>query len=453
MKKLLLSIFASIGFAFCVSAQVMPTTGVENNVWTGFGSPFSGDAKFYGVIDCLQARVDIARFTVEGMLNWGALAVWSGDDLDSVVFANTERNALNFHYYGTENNNTVNVADSLAWESKSGQRVSNAIKSATAQDSYYVNFLWHPFDNFDVGMGTKLNWQVGTAPKYGSWLWENDAHIRQGGFSTTYDDRSGSRSHAKFTPDAPGSADVVGFVHYANKYAKKAIGIRYNYQGDFGLQIGAAIPNEADSNNPVANVGFALQPVKWLSIAAAYEGIFQKDGNFYAGASIGAKSFILDAYFAWDSIDTDDGSNDPKDMAFGTGAGITFAFSDAGITIRPEAGFNWFENKDWTPAWYAGILAKFDINEKIILQAWSSFSIGSKNKNWADLTATEDWTGGHIFDIRPEFSFNLNKNHSLSAYVDIESRTSFDGKNRSAWSTGVFWTYRLYTGKLTTARK
>ena len=89
----------------------------------------------------------------------------------------------------------------------------------------------------------------------------------------------------------------------------------------------------------------------------------------------------------------------------------------------------------------------------MILQAWTSFAVGSKDKDWDDNDATEDWNGGHIFDIRPEFTFSLNKNHALSAYIDIESRKAFDGKIRDCWTTGLFWTYKMYTGKLTVAKK
>ncbi|MDY5047520.1 MAG: hypothetical protein SPE87_07185, partial [Treponema porcinum] len=284
MKKLLIGAAVAALAAFGASAQVMPASGVENTLWTGLGSPFSGDAKYFGFVDTLQARVDVGKFTVEGMLNWGALSYWeTDDDFDKFIFTNTETNALNRHYYDGYKKTVTGY--------------SNAIKSQTEQDSYYVNFLWHPVNNFDFGMGTKLNWRVGPAPTYGSWVWGSDAHIRQGGFSTAYNDKPGS-AYCHFTPDAPGSADVVGFVHYANTYAKKAIGARYNYQGDFGLQIGAAIPDGADTDSPVMNLGVELRPVDWLSIATAYEGLLQKRGDFYAGVTVGAKSFILDAYFA-----------------------------------------------------------------------------------------------------------------------------------------------------------
>ena len=439
MKKLLIGAVAAGFFISGAVAQVLPVSGVQNTLWSGGGKPMSGGGKYYGFIDTLQARVDVGRFTVEGMLNWGALCLWdTDDDFDMFKFENTSFNALERHYYNED------------CDSASGEPY-NGVKSQTAQDSYYVNFLWHPFDNFDVGVGTKLDWKVGPAPTYGAHVWEADAHLRQGGFSTSFDDRSGN-AYDKFRPDEPGTADVVGFIHYANAYAKKAIGVRYNYQGKFGIQAGAALANGADTDGPIMNLGVALQPVNWLLIATAYEGLFQQYGNFYAGVTLGAKSFILDAYFACDGINTKD-DDDGNEIAVGTGAAVTFAFSKIGLTIRPEAGINFFEDSDWTPAWYAGGLVKFDINERMALQAWTSFAVGSKDREWADDNTKDDWIGGRIFNIRPEFTFNLNKNHALSAYVNIENRVSFDKESRTFWTTGVFWTYKLHTGKLTAAKK
>ncbi len=433
MKKRIFGLAAGIFAASALSAQVLPSAGVENNLWTGFGSPLHGDVRYYGFIDCLQARVDIAQFTVDAMLNWGAVTSWDGDDLDGLVIENTEQNAFNRHYWPWDNKN--DVADVNGYN--------NQACLQNWQDSYYVNFLWHPFKGFDVGMGTKLNWQVGPAPGYGSWLWEPDAHVRQGGFSTAYDDRHGKAGEYEYSSfdagNRPGTADVVGFVPYANKYAKTALGVRYVYDKDFFLEAGGAIPSGTDMTSPRVNLGVALAPVKWLRIATAYEGLFHKDGNLYAGVTLGAKKFILDAYFAWDSIDASGGD---KDMAWGTGAAITFSFPKVGITIRPEAGINFFEEPDFTPAWYVGGLFSWDFAKRMCLSAWSSFAIGSKDRNWDDYDETDDWNGGHIFDIRPQFTFKLNNRHAFSAYVDLEWRTAFDGHTRNCWSSGVFWTYR-----------
>ena len=105
-------IFAAAGFiAASVQAQVLQKTGVENTVWTGFGGPLGSQrAKYYGIIDTLQARVDVGIFTIDGMINWGALARWNDGDntLDNFSIENTERSALSYHYYnGGEDTNNV----------------------------------------------------------------------------------------------------------------------------------------------------------------------------------------------------------------------------------------------------------------------------------------------------------------------------------------------------------
>ncbi len=435
MKKMLLSVVASLFLLGTASAQVLPSTGVQNNLWTAFGTGIDGSTRFYGFVDTLQARVDIAQFSIEGMLNWGALSSWDDDTLNYFRFENTYVSPLLVHYFSTGKNNL-----SLQ-EQTVGKATSNQVSlNPYAQESYYVNFLWKPLDFLDVGLGTKLNWKVGSAPDNGGELWENTAHVRQGGFSTTYNESTSGRH---FTYDKPGSADVVGFVHYANVYAKKAIGVRFFHDGgDVDFQLGMAIPNGATTESPVTNMGFQIAFGKF-EISAAYEGLFQKDGNFYTGLGLGADDFEIDAYFAWDSIDIDDDDDDPEDMSFGTGCAITFKFSDARITIRPEAGLNWFENPDYLPAWYIGGLFDWNIADTMNLSVWTSFAVGSADKNWKDNSVTDEWTGGTVFNIRPTFAFNLTKHHTLAAFVNIENRIAFNGNSRNCWSTGLFWTYKL----------
>ena len=442
MKKILVAATAALFALTTASAQVMQNPGVENTVFSGFGSPLIGDPVYYGLLDTIQARIDVGKFTVEGMLNWGLLANTDNEgDLDNFTFKHTDRNALGYHY-GYAAGDDLKDGD--------GKKVAynGYVSGQTLTDDYYINFLWHPFSNFDVGMGTKLNWKVGPAPRYGSWLWEYGAHVRQGGFSTKYDDRHGSVGEYQFTPDAPGSADVVGFVPYANRFAKKAIGVRYLYEGDFTVQFGAAIPDGTNTDNFRTNLGAQFQ-FEYFGLSLAYEGFFQKDGNFYAGATFGVKQFYFDVYFAWDSIDNDNGDDDVKDMSYSTGATMTINFEKIGITLKPESTFNWFENSDYTPAWYAGCTLLWELNEKFTVDVYSSFAIGSKNKNWDDYEYSKDWSTGNIFTIRPDLTFYLNKNHSFSAYVNSEHRESFDGKSRWCWSTGGYWTYKLNTGKTT----
>lgn len=428
---------------------------------------------FYGVTDTLQARIDIDRFTLEGMVSWGALAVdyerdtdGDGDtdevDIDYFQFGNSDYNPLKAHYQISDNKVYTGTI-------RGSNRVFNSwayTATNTLQDSYYVNFLFHPIKDIDLGIGTKLNWKVGPAPRYGAWLWEPDAHVRQGGFSTAYDDRNGAYcdnknlnktqtySTYKYRPDAPGSADVVGFVHYANRYAKTAMGGRYHYNnGDLKFEVGAAIPQGTNTDDPVVNLGLEVSPIKELSLAAAYEGLGQDYGNFYSGLTFDFTQFILEAYLAIDAIGGDSyyingtGERTKQPMAYGTGAAITLNIDK--VTLRPEAGINFFENKHFTPAFFGGLWAELGITKEFAFKAYGSFAVGSKDNRWDDDTYqraigkdTEDWTGGHIISARPEVEFKINSQHTLDAYFNFEHRKAFDGNKRNCWSTGIYWTYK-----------
>ncbi|MCR4823545.1 MAG: hypothetical protein K5873_11815 [Treponema sp.] len=455
MKKLISLAVASLILAFSASAQVLPKEQMKNTAWSGFGSPINGDIMFYGFTDTFQARFDRGHFTVEAMLNWSFLANYDNEgDVDNFVFGTSNNNPLSIKYgtrsWGTwagdnkvSSNSTTTDITSL--KSKTGVSYDDrANVSNTIQDSYYVNFIYHITKNFDFGVGTKLNWQVGPAPRYGSWLWESDAHIRQGGFSTAYDDRSGafmgtsseSVGTYKFTVDAPGSADVVGFVPFANKYAKRAIGVRFLADENF-LELGAALPNGFNTDDPAVNTAIRISPVEWISFAAALEGAFDDGANFYTGATFGMDNFILDVYLALDSLFT---STD-NDQAYGTGAAILFNIPNTSIKIRPEVGVNFFQNDNYDFAWYTGGTFTFGITKELGLDIWSSFAQGSKDKRWEDYDSTKDWDGGYIFDIRPQLSFYYSKNTTFSVYVDFEHRRAYDGVSRKCWSSGVFWTY------------
>ena len=455
MKKILTVFSALVLGTAALSAQVLDKAQIKNTTWTGFGAPIDGNAMFYGFTDTLQCRFDKKKFTVEGMLNWGFLANYDNDgNVDNFVLGTSNLNPLSLKY-GTRRNsgtitsyagdNTISAAKTADVASKTGVTLNNqANVSNTVQDSYYVNFLWHPASNIDVGFGTKLNWQVGPAPRYGNWLWEADAHVRQGGFSTAYDDRAGtviqtSSEYAgsyKFNVDKPGSADVVGFIPYANKYAKRAIGVRYN---DSNLQIGAALPNGFNTDDPAVNLGFKLAPVDWLSVSAALEGAFEEKANFYTGATLGRSNFILDMYFAADSLFSDD----DDDEAYGTGAAISFTIPDTKINLRPELGVNFFENSHYDFAWYTGASLSFAINKTLGFSVWGSFAQGSKDDRWDDYDVSKDWNGGHIVNFRPQLSIEYSKTTSFSVYADFEQRTAFDGENRKCWSSGVFVTTYL----------
>ncbi|WP_288750726.1 hypothetical protein, partial [uncultured Treponema sp.] len=202
MKKVVLGIAIALFVGAAASAQVLERAQIKNTLWTGFGNPFDGDTMFYGFTDIFQARFDQGKFTMDGMLNMGALANYeNGGDVDNFEIGTTNLNPLALHYgRNTRGGNHTNT---------NNDGYNNAINSNnTITDAFYLNFVYHINRNFDFGMGTKLNWKVGPAPGYGDWVWGPNAHVRQGGFSTAYDDRSGS-----FYPSST-SSDCAGYYKF-----------------------------------------------------------------------------------------------------------------------------------------------------------------------------------------------------------------------------------------------
>lgn len=431
MKRIITKLAVALFFAAGLSAQVLETDQMKNTAWVGFGSPLNGDPTIYGFTDTFQTRFDRGKFTVEAMLNWSFLA-----NLDNDY-------NVDYFWFGSSNNNPLSIKYGRHDKDTNPYGVNNAANiTNTEQESYYVNFLYNITKNFRFGVGTNLNWKVGPAPSYGNWLWEHGAHIRQGGFSTAYDDRGGAKHRTSeepygyyhFTPDAPGAADVVGFVHYANKYAKRALGLRY--VADNGIiDAGAVLPNGFNTDDPVINTGIKVAPVNWLSVAAAFEGLLDDGANFYTGATIGTDRFVLDVYLAFDSLFT----KAEDDQSYGTGLALTLGIPNTSISLRPELGVNFFENDNYTVAWYTGIQLNIPINQQFGFGVWSSIAFGSSDNRWKDRNL--DWDGGHIFDIRPEITFALSKQTVLAAYADYENRTAFDGKSRDCWASGLFVTY------------
>ena len=409
MKKIIAVLASFVLSMSVISAQVLKSSGINHTLWTGFGAPLDSVRNddrayfhYYGLIETLQARIDIGKFTVEGMLNWGALTNWDGRNFTSLTFANTR---LNPFWYTNHN-------DQGGWWTNG------------EIDGYYVNFLFHPFEGFDVGMGTRLEWKIGPAPSSLGNFWQPYAHVIQGGLKDA----------------VPGGADVAGYAYYANTYTgwyngntKASLGLRYRYK-DF-LEAGITIPSGVTTTAPLFNFAFMIHPIEAFSASVAYEGVLQGNGNFYTGLSLYLSNFTLDAYLGINGIGGAD-----NDSRFGTGAAITWSFPKVGITIRPEVGFTFWENVDYTASFYFGGRLDFEITKQIILGAWSSCAWGSYNRQWDKLN--NDWFGGFIFDIRPDITFAFNNHHSLSIFFDYQNRTRFDNVVRDTWAAGFYWTYK-----------
>lgn len=409
MKKILALVAGSLLCAASLFGQVLGSNGIQNTLSTSFGHPYGyiddnhrPNVRYYGLLDTLQARIDIAQFTVEGMLNWGALTDWDGNNFSSFYFANTE---ITPFYYS-------NHFDQGGWWTNG-----NA-------ESYYVNFLFHPTKNFDLGMGTRLNWKIGPAPSSLGNYWEPLAHVVQGGLKD----------------GVPGSADVVGYTYYANMYTalyenctKAALGARYKYKDV--IEAGIAIPSGVTTNAPLFNAAVKVHPIDLLTASVAYEGILQSKGNFYAGVSLYLSKITIDTYLGLNFRPQQFGGY--SEQHWGTGAAVTFDISKIHLVLRPEIGFTFYNYNDYTPAWYSGLRLDYAINQQLAVGGWASLGFGSSNKKWSD-----KYTGGYIIDIRPDFSWKINKNNTLSLFIDYQNRKRYDQYIYDVWASGVYWTYK-----------
>lgn len=422
MKKIF-GVIAGLLLCTAVSfAQVLPANGVQNTLSASFGLPLGvandpdrEQLRFYGFIDTLQARFDISKFTVEGMLNWGALS-WNEVDqkFNTFTFANTE---ITPYWYTNH------------WRQGGWWTNGNT-------PSYYVNFVFHPIEGFDLGMGTRLDWSVGPAPSSLGHFWEPIAHIVQGGLKDA----------------APGDADVVGFTYYANNYTswyagntRASLGARYRYK-DL-LEIGVALPSGVTVNAPAFNFGLKIHPVDAFTIAVACDGIIQYTSNLYAGLTLDLNMFILDAWLGLNM--RGDGNtlfpNTANAGRWGTGAAITLAFPKVGITLRPEVGFTFYNYSDYTNAWYVGGRFNWDLTKEFTLGAWSSIGFGAENRQWHNDRSANyhpSWNGGSVFDIRPDFTWKINKNHSLTIFFDFQNRKTYANTVYDVWASGFYWTFK-----------
>jgi hypothetical protein len=280
-----------------------------------------------------------------------------------------------------------------------------------------VNFIFTPVENLNLAMGTYLNWKVGPAPSHDADSWESGYHIAQG------DLKSGN----------PGNEKVTGAAYYPNYYAIKALAARYTYKEL--LQIGTSIPDGTKTDDFAANVGVKLTPVERLALGFAYNGLFEKDGDIYFGGTFLITDAIkLDFYSAFDNIG---GKSDNGITAFGAAC----KFNLKALTLRPESGFNFFEENDYTPAWYIGIKADYNLTSKMIIGAWTSYASGSRDESWDDSSASKNYIGGYIFNIRATFDYLYDRSNKFSAAFEYETLTSYLNTDYNFSKLGFYWTH------------
>ena len=413
MKKILMAIAAGAILLTSASAQILDKRSVQNTLWTGLGLPGLDDGddghgkfKWTGVLDTIQVRLDWEWFTMDGGLMWGLPKMnWKEK---GITFGNTNETQFSFLSYLNEN------------------RDGDLCESGFA---HYVNFIARPFKNFEAGVGTHLNWQVGPSPQTGGFPWMPLAHVTQGNF-------------VKGAPSI--NNRVVGKFNYAYKWADRAIGARYTLGFDkenkHYLQLGVAIPDGATSDHFFFNTAFELKPIDLLTVAAAYkhadkDNETQHGGNFYTGLKLDLLKYLnIEAWFGLNGIGLDKNGDAAGDKMWGTGAAVYIKFGKIPLWIKPEVGISDYIYSDYTLALYTGGRIQWDITEKLHLGAWTSFAWGADNKNL-------DYNGGFIWNLRPDFTFDLNEHHSISAVFEYELTHTPNDLRYTRFCFGFYWKF------------
>ena len=410
MKKFLIAIAAGAILLSSASAQILKERSVQNTLYTGFGLPFKddgddghGDFNWTGILDTLQVRLDWEWFTMDGGLTWG------------IPLMNWEGSGISFE-------NTTKTQFSFMGENREGY-------------DHYVNFVVRPFKNFEAAVGTRLNWQVKPSRQSGGFPWMPLAHVCLGDLRT----------------GAPRENEVVGKFNYGYTWADTAIAARYTIGFDNAknhyLQFGVAIPDGATSDHFFINAAVELKPIDLLTVSATYKHADkenkddkdkqkQKGGNLYTGLKLDfTQNFNIEAWFGLQGIGIKKSGDTAGDKMWGTGAAVYIKFGKLPLWIKPEVGFSDYLYSHYTAALYTGGRIQWDITKALHLGAWTSFAWGAEDDRW------DDHDGGFIWNIRPDFTFDINEHHSISAVFEYET-TRYPNDNRyNRFCFGFYWKY------------
>ena len=55
---------------------------------------------------------------------------------------------------------------------------------------------------------------------------------------------------------------------------------------------------------------------------------------------------------------------------------------------------------------------------------------------------TKDYTGGFIFNIRPEFSYDLDSNNTLAVTTEFQALTNYKNEQIDSTLIGIYWRYK-----------
>lgn len=359
MKKLGIICMALMlvgGFAFTQAQEL----GFSNTLYTGFGtanirndgvSNGNTDFKFEGLVDHFTANITTRFINVSGDITWEA-----------------------FEYF----NFKARILD------------------------YNFNGYMTPFNGFNIGFGTNLNWQIGPRPF------------------------SGPQYTAYETPYFAGIgifSNSAGMVQ--NSFAQDSIALRYTYENHFSVGFGL---NGGLSGNIGGGIGLWGNIMDVLTLGFAYNGSFGETGNnFYFGSQILLNPLDIDIW-----LNIDQGSN----VTFGS----RFEFYSPTKTFffAPEFSISVWEQKYKGLSMYLSFLGEMSITRDTLLGLNVSWGLGSDQNTESDI-----FDGGNRLNITPHLVWNISKNHRLSVGANFMPVWWQSDATDFFWNIPISWTVKF----------
>ncbi len=259
------------------------------------------------------------------------------------------------------------------------------------------NVVFNPIANFDIGVGTNLDWEVGPEPSYGP---------HYAAYEVPY--------YAGLT-----SLGISrGYV--ANHFAADGVGIRYNIDDTF--IVGAALNGGINANG--VGIGVQANLSDNFSLGFAYNGgLGGGDNNFYIGSTI----------YTVDGLDIDLWANFDIDYASVFGGRIEF-YKD-NFRFIPEASITTFDKSTNNEmSIYAALIAEMSFSDEVL---------GGLNVSWGtggDAISTNNVNESEArLNVAPHLVWNINDNNRLAIAVNLMPVWLNNNTNDFYWNLPVSW--------------
>ncbi len=361
MKKIVIaSIILLLAGSFSFAQEQV--LGFSNTVYTGVGTggmldsnlPEKGgdsDVSFDGIVDYFTANIRADGITIAGDIAWS-------------LFADGKLEA-----------------EILEWN---------------------FNAVMSPFANFDVGVGTNLDWTVGPKPF------------------------SGPSYSAYEVPEYAGLGilnNSVGKV--VNHFADDAIAVQYSFDDLIlvGAGLNGGLQPPYGSGTLGAGFGIKANILELFTIGFAYNGSFKDTGNiFYVGSSL----YLVDGF------DIDIWANiEPKNN---TSVGGRVSFYKDAFRFAPEYTITFWSQDNKGVSMFAAIVAEMSLSDDILVGVNASWGLGSDANTESDAS-----DAGARLNITPHFVWNLNERNRLSIGANLIPVWWQDDTSEFFWSIPISW--------------